>query len=314
MVEPISLTVTELAARWQCSNRQVFERAKFLGLLLHFHFDGEAYDVIEERKRTSFDWENGQEADVLQNKVVQIDLRLGRLAKGDVSEWEQSISPDDAAALRAERNAAIARLEALAEMFRLTSELRERSIFVGDLIAAPQTIIECEQNGSAIFPTFAYHPGRQVQPLLVQGALYGILDGRMLRLGPRKDARESLGADDLRARTADIRAIEAIESGTGKYASVGDTTTEVQSAPSTKLPQEANLTPKQRRTKLDITRERGARRRILERWDNIEAEYGPKADAHQVLRVLNRERGEEEPTLKTVQNRLNDLRRDGLLP
>ena len=38
----------------------------------------------------------------------------------------------------------------------------------------------------------------------------------------------------------------------------------------------------------DLTRERGARRRILEQWEDIENLHGPKADARQVLRVLGR--------------------------
>jgi len=71
---------------------------------------------------------------------------------------------------------------------------------------------------------------------------------------------------------------------------------------------------KKRRDGLDIKSERGARRRILELWNDIEAEYGSTPDAHQVLRVLNRQQGEDEPALKTIQNRLIDLRREGLIP
>lgn len=73
-------------------------------------------------------------------------------------------------------------------------------------------------------------------------------------------------------------------------------------------------TPKQRRDALDLSRERGARRRILEQWDVIEAEYGPAADAHEVARVLKRDEDEDEPSLKTIQNRLSELRREGLIP
>jgi hypothetical protein len=73
-------------------------------------------------------------------------------------------------------------------------------------------------------------------------------------------------------------------------------------------------THKQRRHALDLNRERGARRRIIELWDAIEAEYGVAADAHQVLRVLKRDKGEDEPSLKTIQNRLSELRKEGLIP
>lgn len=82
-----------------------------------------------------------------------------------------------------------------------------------------------------------------------------------------------------------------------------------------RAPQNVSSTAcKERREKLDIKRERGARRRILELWNDIEALHGADPDAHQVLRVLNRQQGEDAPALKTVQNRLIDLRRDGLIP
>ena len=85
----------------------------------------------------------------------------------------------------------------------------------------------------------------------------------------------------------------------------------VQSETST---QATELTPAVRRSKLDFTLERGARRRILEAWDNIEREYGLDVDGHVVLRVLKRDKEATQPTLKTVQNLLIDLRRELLIP
>lgn len=77
---------------------------------------------------------------------------------------------------------------------------------------------------------------------------------------------------------------------------------------------EATMSPAERRERLDITRERGARRRIIESWSDIEKEYGPGADAHQVLRVLKRDKDADQPVLKTVQNLLSILRAEGLIP
>ena len=73
-------------------------------------------------------------------------------------------------------------------------------------------------------------------------------------------------------------------------------------------------TPAERRAKLDISGERGARRRILEKWTDIEMEYGPSADGRQVLRVLKRDKDENEVALKTIQNHLSALRTKGLIP
>jgi hypothetical protein len=74
------------------------------------------------------------------------------------------------------------------------------------------------------------------------------------------------------------------------------------------------ITPAERRAQLDITRERGARRRILEKWADIEKEYGKNVDAHSVLRVLKRDKDEKNVALKTVQNHLSNLRNEGLIP
>lgn len=74
------------------------------------------------------------------------------------------------------------------------------------------------------------------------------------------------------------------------------------------------LLHEERRAQLDITRERGARRRILENWERIELEYGHRIDARCVLRVLNRDLDEKKPSLKTVQNHLSRLRAEGLIP
>lgn len=72
--------------------------------------------------------------------------------------------------------------------------------------------------------------------------------------------------------------------------------------------------PAERRAELDITCERGARRRILENWNDIEKLHGPSADARQVLRFLKRDADEKQPALKTVQNHLSTLRGNGLIP
>lgn len=74
------------------------------------------------------------------------------------------------------------------------------------------------------------------------------------------------------------------------------------------------VTPAARRAALDMLGERGARRRILEKWNDIESEYGPSADGRQVLRVLARNQDEKIVELKTVQNHLAVLRGNGLIP
>ena len=77
-----------------------------------------------------------------------------------------------------------------------------------------------------------------------------------------------------------------------------------------------SLTPAERRAKHDITTERGCRRMILEYWNIVEKLHGPSADGRQVRRILLREKDESEaaPVLKTVQNKLAELRSEKLIP
>ncbi|GGY24946.1 hypothetical protein [Pseudoduganella albidiflava] len=76
----------------------------------------------------------------------------------------------------------------------------------------------------------------------------------------------------------------------------------------------AKMSPVERRKALDISRERGCRRRIIESWNNIEMTHGPRPGARQVLRYLKLDKDDVEPQLKTVQNHLIELRKEGLIP
>lgn len=72
---------------------------------------------------------------------------------------------------------------------------------------------------------------------------------------------------------------------------------------------------KERRENHDITTERGCRRQILELWPTIESLH-PNPDSRQVLRVITRnaDKSKNVPTLKTVQNKLWELRKEKLIP
>jgi len=130
------------------------------------------------------------------------------------------------------------------------------------------------------------------------------IEGQMRELELMR-AQTPLELESQKRQLADLRArLEVVsyklETG-GREASNASTATE---------------TPRARRARHDIATERGCRRLILENWDKIEAEYGPNADGRQVLRVLKRnlDKGEKEPALKTIQNRLIILRNEKLIP
>ncbi|MEF8756424.1 MAG: hypothetical protein V5B60_21210 [Accumulibacter sp.] len=73
---------------------------------------------------------------------------------------------------------------------------------------------------------------------------------------------------------------------------------------------------RQNRQEHDIAAERGCRRMILEHWDTIEKLHGPRAKGAQVARFLRNQpdNRESEPSLKTIRNRLIDLRKQKLIP
>jgi hypothetical protein len=114
---------------------------------------------------------------------------------------------------------------------------------------------------------------------------------------------------DIKRRLSEIRA---------ELARIDNASAEVEASPasdtSTATKPAMEPTPSERRAQLDIKRQRGARRRILEKWNDIEIEYREGADGHQVLRVLKRDKDEKIPVLKTVQNHLSQLRKEGLIP
>lgn len=70
----------------------------------------------------------------------------------------------------------------------------------------------------------------------------------------------------------------------------------------------------QNRKMWDVSQERGTRLRILAAWSEIELLHGQRPNAHHVLRHLKRDKDEKSISLKTVQNKLSELRRDKLIP
>jgi hypothetical protein len=65
-----------------------------------------------------------------------------------------------------------------------------------------------------------------------------------------------------------------------------------------------------------IKQRRGCAGLILENWDEIESRYGNNPTGKQVLHVLrdNIEKHERLPIVKTIQNRLSELRKEGSIP
>ena len=82
-------------------------------------------------------------------------------------------------------------------------------------------------------------------------------------------------------------------------------------------PQPPKIDPTaEKRTAHDVRSERGARRLILDQWENIRLLHPAGADGRQVLRIILRTlpKDANKPELKTIQNKLATLRMEGLIP
>lgn len=73
------------------------------------------------------------------------------------------------------------------------------------------------------------------------------------------------------------------------------------------------LTPADNRANLDMSRERGCRARILEKWVDIEKLHGDKPSRRQVLQVINRD-SDQKFEITNVGNTLSKLRAAELIP
>jgi hypothetical protein len=85
--------------------------------------------------------------------------------------------------------------------------------------------------------------------------------------------------------------------------------------PGTPEPQADTLDRQGKRTEA-MRHARGTRLAILEHWPEIVARFGPSANGEQVARILKThiDPSERRPERKTIQNRLAELRREGLIP
>lgn len=74
---------------------------------------------------------------------------------------------------------------------------------------------------------------------------------------------------------------------------------------------------RERRANHDMAREKGTRLLILENWDRIESERGASANGYETLRELRKIVGDSSSrlrSLKSIQNRLVELRNEKLIP
>lgn len=213
MIDPLTLSVSELAERWKWTPRQVLDYASSLGVPLYFLFDGLAFDLAEKWLRHGGDWSKRRELDALEHSIASNEDWLRRNARGETGPYD-SISTDEVKELRAAIEADKLRRNAINVELNERELERRKHAYRGLMRAAPLTLFELAQNGTASAPRKALYPGAPVKvtQLPYQGEDGGatVLDGRWMSLEPHSGSSyPQLSVENLCASTAEVKAIEA---------------------------------------------------------------------------------------------------------
>lgn len=203
IIEPITLTLAELASRWNQPARQVLEQ----GLPMYFYFDGLVFDFSDKWHRAHGDAEQAQDLEAHQTRLATVDLDLQRQSlhkRGllKLTQWEDALSDDDLHSLQAESDRLNSEITRLSALLKERTEARQRHVRNGLLRAAPRTLRDIAQHGHAKFPQFAFMPASPAcNENIAGGAVVAMEDGF--------PAQALLTADDLVVAMLDVRAAEA---------------------------------------------------------------------------------------------------------
>jgi hypothetical protein len=185
-IEPITLTLAELAERWNKTPKQVLES----GLPMYFYFDGLVFDFNDKWHRANGDANEAQDLETHQARLatIEIDLQRQSLHKRGLlklTQWEEALGDDELRQLQAEVDSLNGEIVRLSARLKQRIEDRQRHVRNGLLRAAPRTLRDIAQHGNAIFPHFAFMPhtptGSVADALIADGAVVALEDGFPLK-------------------------------------------------------------------------------------------------------------------------------------
>lgn len=216
MLEPITLTVGELAARWRQTPRQVLQFALHHCFPMYFYFDGLVFDAADEWHRTNGAWLENQKREQLEKSIAAGEAQLRRhlqyVGGGlTLSEWEQPMNSEDVQACRQQVTREQAELKRLREVLDLRDAERLTYAHNGLVRAAPGTLQAVLERGGEPFPRWGFHPDKPVH-LVTRGGNHLHMDGHLWALEDARYPKERITADDLQARIEDVKAAEAAHS------------------------------------------------------------------------------------------------------
>jgi hypothetical protein len=196
MIEPDFLSVSELAARWNATPRQILEHGAHLRLPILFPFSGFAFAQIDRWLMGHGAADEQRELETRAASVIHWSKQLQRNAAGQTDEFSRMDS-DEVARLREAINKEESRIEELEALLRARDRDRRGHEYFGYMRLPPRTIREILDDGEIPFPYLAFHPHSQLQLKTADGRPY--VDGNMMSLEPGADGRwkARLRVDDL---------------------------------------------------------------------------------------------------------------------
>lgn len=203
IIEPVTLTLAELASRWNKTTSELIEQ----GLPMYFYFDGLVFDFSDKWHRANGDVKEQQDLEAHQLRLSTVDLDLQRQGlhkRGllKLTQWEDALSDDELRNLQAESDRLHQQVERLTALLKERNEERQRHVRNGLLRAAPRTLRDIAQHGKTRFPQFAFMPNSP-------GGNEKIAAGAVAALEDGFPVKTLLAEDDLVIAMVDVRAAEA---------------------------------------------------------------------------------------------------------
>ena len=184
MFDSPTLSVSELAERWQKTPRQILDYAQALGVPLYFMFDGLAFDLSDYWHRENGDVDQRGELDLLRKGIARNESWIRRSVRGENGEWEQQLTTEEIQALRIEIEADKKNCEQIRELLEQRETSRKKMHHRGLMRAAPKTLFDIAQCGEARYTPKAFYPGTPVRVVNIPEQAMPIVDGRLMSLEP----------------------------------------------------------------------------------------------------------------------------------
>lgn len=207
-IEPLTLTLAELAARWNLRPQQVL--ASPHALPMYFYFDGLVFDFNDKWHRANGDASVMQALEQHKTRLGTLEIDLQRQAMHKrgllkLTQWEEALSDEEMQSQQAEADRLTEDIAHLSAQLKQRADERQRRVRNGLLRAAPRTLHDIAQQGQTRFPPFAYmphapNPPAGDTPAIAEGAVVALEDGFPLK--------EALTAADLVVAMLDVRAAE----------------------------------------------------------------------------------------------------------